>query len=200
MLPPVGSNYLAHLFKHPEDYHDEEMTYRRTPKRKAQLRFGSGWGIHLREGFSVNRVFVFTTIAFFFVALLFAIAWTASKKDIQGAFGVAQWISGMSAIFCKFRLLVIPRARVSWCCRELLLIDRISSMAPSEDGLIPVITFILLDSRVMDTNEFSHHWPHDREVAHGGHASMVRGSVGVCYLSQYSPPGQDSSKTLSIAI
>jgi hypothetical protein len=58
LLPPVGSQYLLHLFKHPEDYDGELITYLRSPKRNARLQFGVGWGINLVEGFLADRVWM----------------------------------------------------------------------------------------------------------------------------------------------
>jgi hypothetical protein len=56
LVPPVGSAYLLHLFKHPEDYDGEQITYLRSPKRRARLETGMGWGINLVEGFLVSRL------------------------------------------------------------------------------------------------------------------------------------------------
>ena len=40
LLPPVGSKYLVHLFKHPQDYDGELITYLRTPKKNGRLQLG----------------------------------------------------------------------------------------------------------------------------------------------------------------
>lgn len=59
LLPPVGSTYLLHLFKHPEDYDGEMITYLRSPKKhNGQLKYGVGWGINLVEGFLADRVWM----------------------------------------------------------------------------------------------------------------------------------------------
>ncbi len=58
LLPPVGSQYLLHLFKHPGDYDGERITYLRSPKRNGRLKLGQGWGINLVEGFLADRVWM----------------------------------------------------------------------------------------------------------------------------------------------
>lgn len=98
MIPPVGPKYLMHLFKHPEDYDSELITYLRAPKRSGRLQLGVGWGINLVEGFLADRVWLLVNDLFAFASLVFGIAWACEKNDIQGAFGVAQWVC-MLAVF-----------------------------------------------------------------------------------------------------
>jgi hypothetical protein len=97
LLPPVGSTYLLHLFKHPSDYDGELITYLRSPKRRERLDCGMGWGINLVEGFVAQRVWT--------VALLlgvgsgmFATLYTLKFGDIQGAFGVAAWMLSIGGL------------------------------------------------------------------------------------------------------
>jgi len=98
LLPPVGSTYLLHLFKHPNDYDGEMITYLRSPKRRQRLEFGMGWGIHLVEGFLAQRVWAVTMAIFTLGSAAFAILWTVKKGDVQGAFGVAQWVLGIAVL------------------------------------------------------------------------------------------------------
>jgi len=74
-----------HLFKHPEDYDDELITYFRTPKRRGRLEVGTGWGLQLVEGFLPERVLGFFGLA----SLVFVAVWSLMRDDVQGAFGVA---------------------------------------------------------------------------------------------------------------
>ncbi|KAF1979017.1 hypothetical protein BU23DRAFT_577189 [Bimuria novae-zelandiae CBS 107.79] len=98
LIPPVGSAYLLHLFKHPEDYDGELITYLRTPKRRERLELGMGWGINLVEGFLVQKVWA-VLMGFFGVgSAVFAILWTVRENDVQGAFGVAGWIVTLAAL------------------------------------------------------------------------------------------------------
>ncbi|KAF2801651.1 uncharacterized protein BDZ99DRAFT_483444 [Mytilinidion resinicola] len=99
LVPPVGSKYLLHLFKHPEDYDGELITYLRSPKRRARLDFGVGWGINLVEGFLADRVWTLIMTFFIIGSMVFAIVWVIKKdNDVQGAFGVAGWLMTLAAL------------------------------------------------------------------------------------------------------
>ena len=98
LLPPVGSNYLLHLFKHPEDYDGELITWLRAPKRNGQLRLGVGWGISLVEGFRPEMVWMCTSCFFALGSLIFGVVWAYKKHDIQGAFGVAAWVCTLAGL------------------------------------------------------------------------------------------------------
>ncbi|KAF1846203.1 uncharacterized protein K460DRAFT_355913 [Cucurbitaria berberidis CBS 394.84] len=98
LLPPVGSTYLLHLFKHPNDYDGELVTYLRSPKRRERLGFGMGWGINLVEGFLAQRVWMVVMGICGLGSVAFAVMWTVKKNDVQGAFGVAQWVLGFAVL------------------------------------------------------------------------------------------------------
>ncbi|KAF2496872.1 hypothetical protein BU16DRAFT_507560 [Lophium mytilinum] len=99
LVPPVGSKYLLHLFKHPEDYDGELITYLRSPKRRARLDFGVGWGINLVEGFHADRVWTLVMTFFMLGSVVFAVVWVCKKdNDVQGAFGVAGWMMTLAAL------------------------------------------------------------------------------------------------------
>jgi hypothetical protein len=98
LLPPVGSTYLLHLFKHPNDYDGELITYLRSPKRRQRLEFGMGWGVHLVEGFLARRVWALTMGICGLGGAVFGILWTIKKNDVQGAFGIAQWAVGIAVL------------------------------------------------------------------------------------------------------
>ena len=98
LLPPVGPEYLVHLFKHPEDYDRELITYCRVPKKIGRLHWGVGWGINLVEGFLADRVWIFISGFFALGSLIFVIAWELKKHDVQGASGVAAWIVSLSVL------------------------------------------------------------------------------------------------------
>lgn len=97
LLPPVGSTYLLHLFKHPTDYDGELITYLRCPKRRQRLDFGMGWGINLVEGFLAPRIWILG-IVLGLGSAVFAILWTIKNGDVQGAFGVAGWVLGVTGL------------------------------------------------------------------------------------------------------
>jgi len=98
LMPPVGSTYLLHLFKHPSDYDTENMTYCRIPKRRARLEVGVGWGINLVEDFLADRVWFLILAIFGMGSTVFAVAYVIWFKDVQGAFGVASWVVGLSTL------------------------------------------------------------------------------------------------------
>ncbi|KAF9732571.1 hypothetical protein PMIN01_09429 [Paraphaeosphaeria minitans] len=98
LIPPVGSHYLLHLFKHPEDYDGELITYLRAPKRRERLEFGMGWGINLVEGFLAQKVWAVIIAGFGVGSAVFAILWTIKKADVQGAFGVAGWLVTLATL------------------------------------------------------------------------------------------------------
>ncbi|KAF2110867.1 hypothetical protein BDV96DRAFT_603485 [Lophiotrema nucula] len=98
LMPPVGSTYLLHLFKHPSDYDNELITYLRSPKRRERLEYGMGWGINLVEGFLAQKVWSCLMVGFGIGSALFATLWTVKKGDVQGAFGVAGWIVTLAGL------------------------------------------------------------------------------------------------------
>jgi hypothetical protein len=99
LVPPVGSKYLLHLFKHPQDYDGELITYLRSPKRRERLEVGVGWGINLVEGFLADRVWTLVIGFFAIGSLVFAIVWVCVRKDdVQGAFGVAAWMTTLAGL------------------------------------------------------------------------------------------------------
>ena len=98
LLPPVGSHYLLHLFKHPEDYDGELITYLRSPKKNGRLQLGVGWGINLVEGFLADKVWIWMSAMFALGSLVFGVLYAVKRHDVQGAFGVAAWIVTLGAL------------------------------------------------------------------------------------------------------
>jgi hypothetical protein len=98
LVPPVGSAYLLHMFKHPEDYDGELVTYLRAPKRRERLEFGMGWGINLVEGFLAQKVWAVIIACFGIGSVVFAVVWTVTRRDVQGAFGVASWVVALAGL------------------------------------------------------------------------------------------------------
>ncbi|KAF4542542.1 Transcription factor c2h2 [Lasiodiplodia theobromae] len=100
LVPPVGTQYLMHLFAHPEDYDNEFVTYARAPKRRgARLDVGVGWGINLVEGFLADRVWLLVMLFFVLGSSVFAVVWACKRgDDVQGAFGVAGWMLTLAAL------------------------------------------------------------------------------------------------------
>ncbi|KAI0545854.1 hypothetical protein F4679DRAFT_559546, partial [Xylaria curta] len=98
VIPPIGPNLLMHLFENPDHADVTLFLYKRFPKKlRAQLEAcptkGSsiGWGVEFVEGVNWYAVFVSGFLGFLF-CLLFAVAWSAAKGDVQGGFGIASFL------------------------------------------------------------------------------------------------------------
>jgi hypothetical protein len=95
LIPPVGKNFLMHIYQHPEDADRDTICLARFPKRENErlhIKSGNvtelGWGIHFEEGLHWKKIWTggaAVTIA----SLIFGICWSAMKHDIQGGFGVS---------------------------------------------------------------------------------------------------------------
>lgn len=57
-----------------------------------------GWGVHLVEGFLAQRVWLLVMAICGLSSVVFAVMWTIKKDDVQGAFGVAQWVLGLAVL------------------------------------------------------------------------------------------------------
>ncbi|KAK3697006.1 hypothetical protein LTR37_017713 [Vermiconidia calcicola] len=98
LLPPVGPNYLVHLFQHPDEYDGETIAYHSIPKKLSRLQGGIGWGIQLTEGFVPARIWIFMIIGFLLFGCIFAVTWTAREDDLQGAVGVASFVTMLASM------------------------------------------------------------------------------------------------------
>ncbi|KAH0565057.1 hypothetical protein GP486_001553 [Trichoglossum hirsutum] len=106
LLPPVGENYLMHLFHHPQDYDDEYITYVRLPKKcGTRLRVLQnrdveiGWGINLVEGFQAARVWAMAVGVFLTSSLVFGAVWAAKRGFIGGVWGFGLDLHGADINF-----------------------------------------------------------------------------------------------------
>lgn len=96
--PPIGPNLLMHMFQHPEHADAEPVLYRKIPKKlHAKLEpcpvKGSaiGWGVHFTEGVDWVVLFAYGCIGFS-SALVFAMAWSIARGDIQSGFAVGSFM------------------------------------------------------------------------------------------------------------
>jgi hypothetical protein len=94
--PPVGLNYLAHLFKHPEDFDDEYIAYSHAPKRRERLDIGRGWGIELVEGYTAQRLRAALLALLVLGSIVFTVA--CLTKDLQKALGVAGTVTAVAGL------------------------------------------------------------------------------------------------------
>ena len=99
LIPPVGENFMTHLFHHPEDAWDFPWAYSLIPKRlNGELEIALnqaprvGWGIQIVEGWLGSRLWLLSLSLFLCGSLAFAICWAILEHDIQGAFGVSAYV------------------------------------------------------------------------------------------------------------
>ncbi len=102
--PPIGASHMMHLFTSCTAQPLNTSLYlRHIPKRKDKaLSFcadlidaQTGYGLHFVErknsALAVTVMFIVSLI----VGLVFGVWWTVRKQDIQGAFGVASYVTSV---------------------------------------------------------------------------------------------------------
>lgn len=103
--PPIGTNLLMHLYQNPEHADVEPVMYNKIPKKlRDKLQVcpvkGSavGWGVHFTEGVDWLVLFSCGCVGFLF-ALVFSVAWSIARGDIQSGFAMGSFIVAF-VIFC----------------------------------------------------------------------------------------------------
>ena len=93
-IPPVGENYMMHLYEHPEDAEDVPVCLERLPKKLKEplsvcreRRTSLGWGIYYLEGFHWTKFWIFGFLSLV-VSICFGVCWSIFRHDLQGGFGV----------------------------------------------------------------------------------------------------------------
>lgn len=102
IVPPVGSNYLTHLFSHPECAEEEPLCLSRFPKKlkeKLSCKGGiePGWGLQIVEGWHVKRIW---WVVFFMLgsgSLGIAVLWSVFGHNVQDAFAIAGYVVAFGA-------------------------------------------------------------------------------------------------------
>ncbi|PVI00188.1 hypothetical protein DM02DRAFT_494166, partial [Periconia macrospinosa] len=94
--PPIDPHYLSHLFKDPSCINENDTwILDQLPKRTAGELYGSvgkpadGWGIYYEEDWDRDIITVVVVSLFIISSLVFGVAWSYFKMDVQGAFGVS---------------------------------------------------------------------------------------------------------------
>jgi hypothetical protein len=96
IIPPVSKNQLMQFFYNPKHAKDELACLDRFPK-KLRERFaissgkatGTGWGLHLAEGWDSRKAWVMCFVLFGVGSSLWGVLWTVFKKSVQGAFAIS---------------------------------------------------------------------------------------------------------------
>lgn len=95
-IPPIGENHMMHLYTYPEEAGHTGICLGKIPKKIEGLDWlpthsqGSkvGWGLHFVEGLDVAKLWVLGFIGFI-ISIMFGIAWSVIKDDMQSGFAVA---------------------------------------------------------------------------------------------------------------
>jgi hypothetical protein len=102
LVPPVGSRWMMHLFDCPHDASDDISCVQRFPKKlRGMLEFSrggenKGWGIYFEEDLVVfSRFPALVSMTGVVASLVFGVYWNITQQDIQGAWGVASWITSV---------------------------------------------------------------------------------------------------------
>ena len=96
--PPIGPNLLMHLFDNPDHAECVPVLYKKIPKKMRERliacpvkKSAMGWGIYFVEGLNISAIFIYGCSGFV-SALVFAIAWSIIRHDIQGGFAIAAYM------------------------------------------------------------------------------------------------------------
>ncbi|TGO09880.1 hypothetical protein BTUL_0151g00220 [Botrytis tulipae] len=108
MVPPIGPEHMLHLFQDCPSISDVNSNFylQRIPRRKIEpialnanrLSENLGWGLHFVEGLNTSLAITVMLILSSVLGIAFAICWTILEKDIQGAFGVAAYITSVMTL------------------------------------------------------------------------------------------------------
>ncbi|KAL2074100.1 hypothetical protein VTL71DRAFT_7878 [Oculimacula yallundae] len=102
--PPIGAEHMMHLFTScPSQPQNTSLYLRHIPKRRdkalsfrAELLEGNtGWGLHFVEKLNGSLAVTVLFSISLVVGIVFAVCWAILKKDIQGAFGVASYVTSV---------------------------------------------------------------------------------------------------------
>lgn len=105
LMPPIGSNLLVHLYENPTHAGVLPHLYLRIPKKLQrklspcpQKGTSVGWGLAFTEGIDTFVFFLCGCLAFL-ICLMVAVAWTMTRSDVQGGFGIGAFLLSF-LVFC----------------------------------------------------------------------------------------------------
>ncbi len=92
-----------HMYHHADDAGDGTFCLTRFPKKtREQLQVPkcgeaqAGWGIHYVEGLNWQKVYAARMVVCL-LSLVFGLAWSILRNDVQGGFGVSAYMLGFLA-------------------------------------------------------------------------------------------------------
>jgi hypothetical protein len=96
-IPPVGNNYLMHVFQHPDCAEDEPLCLSKFPKKlkeKLLCRGGikPGWGLQFIEGWDAKKLWMIGFLFFGLGSLTIGVLWAVFRHSIQDAFAIAAYM------------------------------------------------------------------------------------------------------------
>ncbi|KAH7340030.1 hypothetical protein BKA66DRAFT_45634 [Pyrenochaeta sp. MPI-SDFR-AT-0127] len=105
-IPPVGTEYMTHLYHHPDHAENNRGVLLPLFPKKIEERLAvckqqgmcTGWGVQFLEGWNWVRILTLAFVLFTVGSVTFAVAWWKLEHDLQGAFGVASYISTFLAL------------------------------------------------------------------------------------------------------
>jgi len=119
--PPIGAEHMMHLFTSCSAQPQNTSLYlRHMPKRKRnalsfhadQVKGNTGWGLHFVEKWNDSLAVTVLFSVSLVVGVVFAVCWSVWKKDVQGAFGVASYVTSvvtLGVMTWQMWLMYVPR-------------------------------------------------------------------------------------------
>ncbi|KAH9223940.1 hypothetical protein DL95DRAFT_378835 [Leptodontidium sp. 2 PMI_412] len=84
--PPNSSLYLRHIPKRI----DKALSF-----RADVIEGNTGWGLHFVENLNTSLAVTVLFAISLILGIVFAVCWSILKKDVQGAFGVASYVTSV---------------------------------------------------------------------------------------------------------
>jgi hypothetical protein len=103
LIPPVGSNYLMHMFQHPDCADEEPTCLSKFPKKlKERLKClrgaRPGWGLQLIEGWDSRKIWIILFVFFGLGSLAMGVLWAVFEHSIQDAFSMAAYMVAFATV------------------------------------------------------------------------------------------------------
>jgi hypothetical protein len=102
--PPIGATHMMHLFTQCSAApRDTSFYFPHIPRRKEQalsfrpdlIEGNTGWGLHFVEGLNSSLAVTVMFAVSLILGVVFAVCWSIWRKDVQGAFGVASYVTSV---------------------------------------------------------------------------------------------------------
>ncbi|MCJ1286043.1 hypothetical protein MMC26_005385 [Xylographa opegraphella] len=106
LIPPLGENYMMHLYRHPDHADAIAATDLAQMLKKLADRLcvcpvegrGVGWGVLFVEGWHYNVVCLLAFALILLASLVFLGCWAVLQHDVQGASGIAAYMLTLATL------------------------------------------------------------------------------------------------------